>query len=139
MTQLNFTHKEDITPPPRLLPVVEKTKDTYKNWITIHRNIPRTERFGIGLKIDSLFLELLEILRTATYAQIMEKIKILENGLLKIDSLRFFVQILWETRLISNSQFITLGGDIENIGKMVGGWKKGIIIKTSANKAEERI
>ncbi len=114
------------------MPVVERAKAAYKNWIAIHRNIPRTERFGIGLKIDSLFLELLEILRAATYSPITAKAKVLESGLFKIDSLRFFVQILWETRLISNSQFITLGGDIENVGKMVGGWKKGIEKKTLA-------
>lgn len=104
----------------------------------MHRNIPRAERFGIGTKIDLLFLELLELLRKAVYSSIEEKIKILDDAIVKIDSLRFFIQLLWETRLISNNQYTVLGTDMESLGKMVGGWKRGLISKTSAVKAEER-
>lgn len=67
-----------------------------------------------------------------------QKVGLLENALDKTDSVRFFIQILWELHLISNTQYIDFGGEIENIGKMLGGWKKGIIAKTSAIKAEER-
>ncbi len=104
----------------------------------MHRNIPRTERFGLGSKIDFLFLELLELLRKAVYSPVGIKIVLLEDVIIKIDSLRFFFQLLWEARLVSNNQYISLGNDIEELGKIVGGWKKGIINKTSANKAEER-
>lgn len=100
--------------------------------------MPRTERFGIGKKIDFLFLDLLELLRKATYTPIVQKIDLLENALDKTDSLRFFTQILRELELIPDNQFIELGGAIENIGRMINGWKKGLIIKTSALKAEER-
>lgn len=104
MRQLNFHKNFFASKPPTKssLPILEKAKAIYKNWIVIHRNIPRTERFGIGTKIDFLFLELLELLRRAVYSSVSEKIKILENTTGKIDSLRFFVQLLWETRLISN-------------------------------------
>lgn len=120
------------------MPVVEKAKAGYKDWIIIHRNIPRTERFGIGLKVDNLFLDLLELLRKATYATVPQKVPILEEGLSKTDSLRFFIQIMWETKLISNPQFTSLGSDIENIGKMIGGWRKGLLTKTPANQTGER-
>jgi hypothetical protein len=128
MRQLNFSHNTNSTPPP-LLPVVEKVKSGYKNWIPIHRNMPRTERFGIGLKVDILFLDLLELLRKATYTPTQQKIAILEDCLNKTDSLRFFIQIMWETRLMTNTQFASLGNEIENIGKMIGGWRKGLLTK----------
>lgn len=91
--------------------------------------MPRTERFGIGLKVDTLFLDLLELLRKATYAPTQQKIAILEDCLNKTDSLRFFIQIMWETRLMANTQFASLGNEIENIGKMIGGWRKGLLTK----------
>ncbi len=100
--------------------------------------MPRTERFGLGSKIDLLLLDLLELLRKATYTPIHEKIIILENASIKIDSIRFFIQLLWETRLMPQEQFLSLGTDIEQIGKMIGGWKKGLLQKTSVVNAEER-
>ncbi|HBH16926.1 MAG TPA: hypothetical protein DDW92_01555 [Candidatus Veblenbacteria bacterium] len=142
MDELNSVHEPNTTPPPtifqpRLLPVVEKAKSCYKNWILIHRNLPRTERFGIGQRIDNLFLDTLELLRQATYAPLQQKTNLLTQSLGKIDSLRFFIQISWENHLISNDQFTALGTEVENIGKMLGGWRKGLQNKTPALKAGE--
>lgn len=75
---------------------MEKSKATYRDWVIMHRNIPRTEHFGIGMKVDALFLDLLELLRKATYASISQKAAILEECMGKTDSLRFFIQIIWE-------------------------------------------
>jgi hypothetical protein len=118
--------------------VVERTKTVYKDWIVIHRNIPRTERFGIGLRVDNLFLDLLELLRKATYAQPPYKVELLFEALNKTDALRFFLQVMWEARLFQNGKFISLGNQIEDIGKMIGGWRKGLLTKTSGTKSEER-
>jgi len=97
--------------------------------------MPRTERFGIGLRIDNLFLDLLELLRKATYAGISTKLTILEDALVKTDGLRFFLQISWETKLISNDHFLAIGGEVEEVGKMIGGWKKGLLAKTPPAEA----
>ena len=121
-----------------MLPVLEKAKAMYKQWMEIHRNMERVARFGIGNKIDALFLEILELLRKSVYSPLNKKVFLIEQALEKIDSLRFFFQLAWETQLVSSKQYISLGNEIENLGKMVGGWKKGLINKTSAIKAEER-
>lgn len=112
------------------MPVLEKAKNTYKSWVIIHRNIPRTERFGIGSKVDSLLLDLLELLRKVAYTPIPQKIGLLENVSIKIDSLRFFIQLLWELHIVPNTQFISLSTEVENIGQMVGGWRRGLLAKT---------
>ena len=126
------------SPPPRLLPVLEQSKAVYKKWLDIHRNIERTARFGIGARVDNLFLEILEFIRKAIYTPVDKKIILLEKISKRIDSLRFFVQLLWETRLIPDKQYISIATDVENIGKIIGRWKKGLINKISAFKAEER-
>lgn len=110
----------------------------YKTWMAIHRNMERSSRFGIGNKIDVLFLRILESLRKSVYAPINKKVIILEEVSDNIDSFRFFFQLLWETKLVSNKEYISFATEIENLGKIVGGWKKGLINKTSAMKAEER-
>ena len=139
MLQNNFHNQNTETiKPPRLLPVLEKAKTVYKKWMEMHRNIERTTRFGLGLKIDNLFLDLLELLRKAVYTPVDKKIILLDAASEKVDAIRFFLQILWENRLCPDKQYISLESSIQNIGRMIGGWKKGLISKTSGFKPEER-
>ena len=90
----------------------------------------RDERFGIGSRIDGLILDILEALRAATYANIAEKPRLLGVAIGKTDALRFFTQIAWEAKLIPQKQFAEIGPRIEEVGRMIGGWRKGIVAKT---------
>ena len=94
----------------------------------------RDERFGIGAKIDTLFLDLLETLRVATYAGAREKIPFLTRAVGITDSLRFFVQIAWEAKLIHSKHFEELATRIEGAGRMIGGGRKGLLAKNPPNK-----
>lgn len=118
-------------------PVIEHAKNAYKRWILIERNLPKCERYGLGQKVNFLFIDLLDILQKASFSPIETKISLLEQSLSIIDSLRFFIQLCWELKLIPPKQFTSIGQEIEEIGRMVGGWRKGLITKTSA-KAEEK-
>ena len=104
----------------------------YKQWMQIHRNMERSSRFGIGNKIDVLFLRLLELLRKSMYAPVDKKLLLLNEASDTIDSFRFFFQLLWEIKLVSNKEYAVFAIEIENLGKIVGGWKKGLLSKTSA-------
>ena len=103
-----------------------------------HRKIPRTERFGIGARIDVALLDLLMIIRRAGFASGERKVGLLEISISKIDDIRFLFHLLWETGLIANEQFARFGERIEEIGRDVGGWRKGMLAKTPPPKAEEK-
>ncbi len=120
-----------LTTPPRrdFLPVIEHTKKVYTFWLPVRRNMPRDERFGIGKRIDELFLQQLEQLREATYASSPAKIALLGNAIKTTDLLRFFLQVAWECTLLEQKHYILLATDIESLGKMVGGWRKGLLSK----------
>ncbi|MEK7509524.1 MAG: four helix bundle protein [Patescibacteria group bacterium] len=118
--------------------MIEKTKNAYKLWIPIRRNMDRTERFGIGEKIDSLFLTVMETLREATYASHEAKIAFLGKAVRALDLLRFFLQIAWEIKCIANTQYASLGSAIEEAGRMVGGWRKGLVAKTPPKGGERK-
>jgi len=119
-------------------PVIEYIKTTYKQWLLIERNLSKCERFGLGQKVDLLFIDLLDIVQKASFSSIDSKISLLSQSLSKIDSLRFFIQFCWELKLIPTKQFALIGKGIENIGKMVGGWRKDLITKTSAETEEKK-
>jgi len=88
----------------------------------------------LGRKIDFIFLEILESTFTAAYLPIDPKIILLGKIISRIDVLKFFSQLAWENKLIPDEKYIELSRRLEEIGRMLGGWKKGLLQKkTPAN------
>ena len=81
---------------------------------------------------------MLEHLRVARYAYAGEKPTVLARALNAIDSIRFFIQVAWEAKLITNKHGEELALRIEEIGKMIGGWRKGILAKTPPQGGERK-
>lgn len=98
----------------------------------MHRNFPKTERFGIGQKIESAFLDILEYSFTCAYLPKDPKVILLGKTISKLDTLKFFTQLAWESKLIPNEKYIELSEKLEEIGRMLGGWKRGLEEKTPA-------
>lgn len=61
-------------------------------------HLPRLKCYTLGVKIDNLFVELLEITFTAKYARREDKLNILEELSKKLDNLKFFITLLWEAK-----------------------------------------
>ena len=135
MTQLNFHNKTSFNTPP---PVILKEKEVYQFWLALHKNLPKTERFGIGQKIDQLFIEVLEVTLTAVYLPPEQKIIILGKAISRLDILKFFIQLAWENKLIPNEKYIEISNKLEEVGRMLGGWKKGLQNKTPVKCTGEK-
>jgi hypothetical protein len=95
-------------------------------WLSIHRNFPRVERFGIGQKIEIIFLDILELSFSCVYMTPETKIVLLGKIISKLDTLKFFTQLAWEGKLIPSKKYLELSEKLEEIGKMLGGWRKGL-------------
>ncbi len=122
-----------MLPPPRKSPVVvAKEKEAYQFWLSLHRNFPKSERFGIGQKIENTFLDILEYSFASVYLSPEPKIILLTKTISKLDTLKFFVQLAWESKLIPEEKYIEFSEKLEEIGKMLGGWKRGLQQKTPA-------
>ena len=114
--------------------MIIKEKEAYQSWLILHRDFPKTERFGIGRRIDNLFLEILELSFTASYLPPEPKIIFLSKAISRLDVLKFFLQTAWENKLIHTERFIELSKKVEEVGRMLGGWKRGLDKKLSPNK-----
>jgi len=136
MNTYNSTIK---SPPQRDLPqVIQKLKEAYSFWLTIYRDFPKVERYGIGNKIEQTFLDLLELTFCLSYLPPEHKVPMLNKAITKLDIVKFFGQLVWESKLMSTEKYSDLTAGLEEIGRQLGGWKKGLQKKTSANLAEER-
>ena len=112
--------------------VIIQEKEVYSLWLNILRNFPRVERFGIGYRLDQSLLSLLEYTLNSAYLPTVEKIIALRKTISKLDAVKFFVQLAWENKLIPTEKHSELSVKLEEIGRMLGGWKKGLETKLPA-------
>jgi hypothetical protein len=117
-------------PPPREVPrALLREKEVYRLWIIVHRDFPKTERFGLGQKIEQSFLDVLEYTFASIYLITEKKILMLSKTIAKLDNLKFFLQLAWESRLIKTEKYVEISSGLEEIGRMLGAWRKGLQAK----------
>ena len=95
-------------------------------WHEFLLKFPKHSKHTLGSKIDFLFLETIEFIVKANYADKIEKLISLKRASVKLDLLKFFLQIAWEVKSLDNKKYIRLSEKLNEIGKMLGGWIKSI-------------
>ncbi|HWC57490.1 MAG TPA: four helix bundle protein [Candidatus Paceibacterota bacterium] len=123
-----------MPPPPASPSVLQKAKAAYTSWFAIVENIPKSHRYTLGGKVEQYFLELLECIFTALYLSPEKKTGRLESAISKLDGVKFFAQLCWENKCMSNKAYADLSEKLLELGKMIGGWKKGLESKLSEKK-----
>ena len=123
MSQLNF-HKNFFAgkPPPHQfsLSLIQKLVQVYKLWHSFLALFPKNSRYTLGAKIDSLFLEVIELIIKASYSDKTEKLISLTSSSFKLDLLKFFLQIAWDIKSLDNKKYILLSEKLnESIVPMV--------------------
>jgi len=80
----------------------------------------------LGGKIEDYFLGLLENIFVSIYLPPETKISRLIIAISKLDGIKFFLQIAWENKCLKDDRYSALSLQLEEIGRMLGGWKKGL-------------
>ncbi|MBP6884699.1 MAG: four helix bundle protein [Candidatus Pacebacteria bacterium] len=115
--------------------MLARTKEAYKVWHNYLIHLTRVDRYTIGVKIDETFTSILETIFRATFAyDKFEKLSLVSGAIGKCDLLKFFLQISWEQKIIDNKIYSSLILLLDEVGRMLGGWKKNLNEKTPAKK-----
>ncbi|MFA5184238.1 MAG: four helix bundle protein [Patescibacteria group bacterium] len=117
--------------------VLIKAKEAYALWFKILSDFPKVYRYNLGGKIENLFLSFLENTVAAIYAAGEKKAAQLSLAVIRLDSLKFFLQLAWENKCLSNDKYLELAAHLEEIGRMIGGWIRGLKMKTPPNNGGE--
>lgn len=130
MTQFNFHNQNNYSfnPLPHAfnLNILQKLVSVYKLWHEFLAKFPKHSKHTLGAKIDFLFLETIEYIAKANYADKVEKLICLKRASVKLDLLKFFLQVSWEIKSLDNKKYVSLSEKLSEIGKMLGGWIKSI-------------
>ncbi len=94
----------------------------------------KLHRATIGNRIGNMFLEIIELSYHAYYAKTNEKIELIIQTMKKLDTMKLLITIAWEGKLIQNGHYTELSEELQEISKMLGGWKKGIESKLNETK-----
>ena len=106
-----------------------KSKAAYALWFKLLVDSPKPFRLNLGGKIDGYFLELLEYIFISLYLPPEQKVARLATATSKLDGVKFFLQLAWENKCVQNEKYLCLSEQLEEVGRMIGGWKKGIEAK----------
>lgn len=83
-------------------------------------NIPKSQRFTFGQKLDGIALDVLLLIVRCIYSR--EKKAQLEEINLRLEELRTLWRLVQKRHWITLSQLDYASGRIDEAGRMVGGW-----------------
>ena len=92
-------------------------------WISIVPHIQKGARYTIGARIENKFLDLLELTYITYFSKKENKIEKISECIFLLDTLKFIVSVAWDAKLVSNRQYEDVALKLEEIGRMLWGWK----------------
>jgi hypothetical protein len=104
--------------------VLRALTNVYKLWHGFLPHLPRLSRYTLCAKIDALFVEAVESILLAGFAQRERKLSHIDIAIVKIDALKFFLKLAWEMKLLDHKRYAVFAGPLSETGKMLGGWRK---------------
>lgn len=129
----NSLHNFENPPSCLDLPVIQKLIESYKLWQEYLPNFPKTSRYSLGTKIDTTFLEVTQLVFNASHQRGEQKYEQVFEAGVKLDLVKFFLRIAWEIKALDNKKYVAISKQLDEIGRMIGGWTKQIREKLSAN------
>jgi len=107
-------------------PIVQKVYDFYRFFYEQIDHFPKQSREILTKKIEQLIIEVLELVSTAEFSPANIKIQSLTRASIKLDFLKMLVRLLFELKIINQPKYIQSEKDLQEIGKMLGGWIKSL-------------
>ena len=106
---------------------IPKTYDLLKWLLPIVSKFPKDRRYTLGQRIENKLLDILELLLKANYSKV--KIDLLKKANLELEMLRYLIRLCYDLRFINLKRYEFCSEQINEIGKLVGGWIKQQIAK----------
>ena len=108
------------------LPVINKTYEAYKAIIDLNNKLEKRMKFSIGLSLENSILDCMENLVMAKNAPKTLKVGYLIKASSKLEVSRLKLRLLLELRLLNETKIFQLQKNLEEIGRMLGGWLKSV-------------
>lgn len=109
------------------LPIIEKSYAVYKQILVMNTKLEKAHRYGLGVSSEQSVLTLLELLFMASAAPKTHKAVYLLKAQAQLDILRLKLRLYLELKLANETKLFQAQADLEEIGRMLGGWYKSVL------------
>ncbi len=107
-------------------PIVQKSYLLYKELYGLRLRIPKQDRHALWARCEKANLDVLELVLLAAQRQKPDKHAALELASAKLNVLRVFVRLAKDTKVIDGKRYVSLEAQLDEIGRMLGGWMKAV-------------
>lgn len=106
------------------LPIINKSYELYKQFTDVNDHLIKRWRLVLGASIEESILTLLEQLVMTKNAPKPMKAAILLKAIGTLEVLNLKIRLLLEKKLVNETRVFQLQSQVEEIGRMLGGWLK---------------
>ena len=108
------------------MPIFHRIYEFYKLFYQYLQTFPKKDRYALGQKCENLILDVLELILFAAQSSKEDKLGTLEKASVKLNILKTFIRLTKEFRILDLRKYIILQENLNEIGRMLGGWIKSI-------------
>jgi hypothetical protein len=90
------------------------------------------------LKIDDIFLLSIEYCFLASYSSIGDKLVYIDRAISRVDLLKLLLLLAFEMKAIDIKKYMHISEGFDEVGKMLGGWRRQTLQKTSHESEKKK-
>lgn len=105
-------------------PAFQKSYDCYKHLYINLRQIAKRDRFTWGEKCENLAIYVLRDIAQAEFKGAHKKQLVLKRASENLDLLKIFIRLGGELHILNRKQYIARETELQELGRMIGGWLK---------------
>jgi hypothetical protein len=113
---------------PEELPILNRVYDVYKTLDSVNEKLPKHKRYSLGASTEQTTLSLLEHLLMAKHAPKSHKAGFLIRAQAQLETLRLKLRLYLELKLANETRLMQLQSQLQEIGRMLGGWLKSVMV-----------
>ncbi len=108
------------------LPIIETLYGTYKILTQENTRLTKQFRYSLGVETEKSLLSLIEVLLMAGYAPKAHKLPYLTKARGLLDSVRLRIRLYIELGIANPTTLMRLQAELDEAGRMLGGWAKSL-------------
>ena len=108
------------------LPIINKTYEVYRNIVEINHSLTKRWLYSLGLSLENSILNCMENLIMAKNAPKPLKAGYLIQASAKLETSTLKLRLFLELKLCNGTKIFQAQAQLEEIGRMLGGWLKSL-------------
>ena len=108
------------------IPIISKLSELYRTYYAYAALFPKKDKYALGIKCEGYITTTVELMLEAGSVPKEHKLVLLKQANVKFDALKFFLRTAKELRILDNKKYLALQTQIQEIGRMLGGWQRSL-------------